>query len=223
MGLRGRPERGGLSAFYPPLKTYVYVDGFNLYYGAVRGTPFKWLDLNRLLRTLLRRDNIVQIRYFTALVGGGNDPESPQRQQLYLRALRTLPNLSIHFGHFMQQVVSMRLETPIGGKRFARVVKFEEKGSDVNLATHMLVDGFDKAYEQAVIVTNDSDLLEPVKIVRQKLQLPVGMITPHKKASKALVPFVTFVKRIRVGPLAACQFDNPLTDAQGCFAKPSTW
>lgn len=223
VGLRGRSERGGLSVFYPPLKTYVYIDGFNLYYGAVRGTSFKWLDLDRLMRALLPRDDIVQIRYFTALVRGGNDPASPQRQQIYLRALRTLPNLSIHFGHFLQQIVSMRLVTPIGNTRFVKVFKFEEKGSDVNLATHMLVDGFTGAYEQAVIVSNDSDLLEPVKIVRQRLGLPVGMITPHKNASKAMVPHVSFVKRIRGGPLAACQFPNPLTDAQGSFTKPSTW
>ncbi|HVH69249.1 MAG TPA: hypothetical protein VM716_15380 [Gemmatimonadales bacterium] len=35
------------------MKTYVYVDGFNLYYGAVKGTPFKWLDIRQLCQLLL--------------------------------------------------------------------------------------------------------------------------------------------------------------------------
>ena len=216
--------KGAASAFSrPPLKTHVYIDGFNLYYGAVRRTPFKWLDLNRLLQMLLPHDDIAQIRYFTAIVGRGNDPDSPKRQNLYFRALRTLPNVSIHLGHFSRHEVRMPLVTPIGSLKSVMVYKFEEKGSDVNLATHMLVDGFAGAYEQAVIVSNDSDLLEPVKIVRQRLGLPVGMITPHKNASKAMVPHVTFVKRIRGGPLAACQFPSPLTDAHGSFAKPPSW
>lgn len=50
----------------PARRTAVYVDGFNLYYGSVKGTPYKWLDLGRLCSLLLPGDQIVYLKYFTA-------------------------------------------------------------------------------------------------------------------------------------------------------------
>jgi len=35
-----------------PPRTIVYIDGFNLYYGAVRGSAFKWLNLQRFFQLL---------------------------------------------------------------------------------------------------------------------------------------------------------------------------
>ena len=67
------------------MKTYVYIDGFNLYYGAVKGTPYKWLDLLQMCRKLLPKNEIVKIKYYTAKVGvRPNDPDQPVRQQIYL-------------------------------------------------------------------------------------------------------------------------------------------
>lgn len=119
------------------LKTNFYVDGFNLYYGAVRGTPYKWLDLHRLFSLILPKAQINRIRYFTALlVPRASDPDQPQRQQMYIRALNTLPNLSVHYGSFMVNATMMPLFSPPStGPRSVRVWKTEEKGSDVNLAT----------------------------------------------------------------------------------------
>ncbi len=56
----------------------------------------------------------------------------------------------------------------------------------MNLATHLLRDGFRKEYQAAVLVTNDSDLLEPVRMVRKELGLVVGILNPHRKASRVL-------------------------------------
>ena len=73
-------------------RTYVYVDGFNLYYRALRKTKFKWLDLEALVSGLLDADNEIQhIRYFEAPVSGKLDPGVPVRQQRYLPALQSLP------------------------------------------------------------------------------------------------------------------------------------
>ncbi len=120
---------------------YVYVDGFNLYYGAVKGTPYKWLDLAALSRFAFPRYFIDRIHYFTARVGrprGGADPSKPQRQQVYLRALGTIPNLDIHYGRFLLTKTRMALvDPPPGGPRTAEVFKTEEKGSDVNLASYL--------------------------------------------------------------------------------------
>lgn len=77
------------------------------------------------------------------------------------------------------------------------VDKTEEKGSDVNLASHLLRDAFRGAFQVAVLITNDSDLAEPVRIVRQELNLPVGILSPHQQHSVELKRLATFVKRIR--------------------------
>ena len=207
------------------MKAYVYVDGLNLYYGAVKGTPYKWLNLAALCRLLLPHDHIVQIKYYTAVVEARpDDPDAPTRQQFYLRALRTIPNLSIHYGHFLTQERTLPLVSPtLNGPRAARVFKTEEKGSDVNLATHLVRDGFRKEFEVAIVVTNDSDLLEPIRVVRHELGLPVGVLNPHPKPSRALLQHVSFVKQIRRGQLARSQFPDTLVDASGKFSKPSGW
>lgn len=111
-----------------------------------------------------------------------------------------------------------------GGQRFVRVIKTEEKGSDVNIAAHLINDGYKSAYEAAVIVTNDSDLLEPIRIVRSELGLAVGVLNPHKNpTSKVLARHASFVRQIRQGVLAASQFPDVLTDAHGEFHKPASW
>ncbi|MCI0402531.1 MAG: NYN domain-containing protein [Acidobacteria bacterium] len=207
------------------MRAYVYVDGLNPYYGALKGTSYKWLNLAELCRLLLPNDHIVQIKYYTAVVEARpDDPDAPTRQQFYLRALRTIPNLSIYFGHFLTQERSLPLVSPKAkGPKSARVYKTEEKGSDVNLATHLVRDGFRKEYDVAVVVTNDSDLLEPIRVVRRELGIPVGVLNPHPKPSRALLPHVTFIKQIRAGQLARSQFPEVLADSKGAFSKPTRW
>lgn len=205
--------------------TNVYIDGFNFYYGAVKGTPHRWLNLERLCQLLLPGQTIGQIKYFTAKVSARpSDPNQPLRQQLYLRALATLPKVSVHFGHFLSHEIMMPLVVPPGQpQKYVRVVKTEEKGSDVNLATHLLHDAHMGRFDIGVVVSNDSDLLEPIKIVRQVLKKKVGILNPHPKASRALLPHIDFIKQIRPGVLNAAQFPATLTDAIGTFTKPPTW
>jgi hypothetical protein len=130
------------------ISSIVYVDGFNLYYGAVKGTPYKWLDISKLCHFLLPKNQVLKIKYFTALVNPRpDDPGQPLRQQIYLRALRCLPNLEIILGHFLTHIVSMPLANcPPKNQKYVQVIKTEEKGSDVNIATHMLNDGYKDAY-----------------------------------------------------------------------------
>jgi hypothetical protein len=207
------------------LTTNVYIDGFNFYYGALRKTPYRWLNVETLCQLLLPKQTIGQIKYFTALVSARpNDPNQPVRQQLYLRALATLPRVSVHYGHFLTHQVTMALVVPPGQpQKYAQVIKTEEKGSDVNLATHLLHDAHMGRFDVAVVVSNDSDLLEPIRIVRQELKKKVGILNPHPKASRALLPHIDFIKQIRPGVLNASQFPATLTDAVGMFTKPATW
>lgn len=208
------------------MKTWVYIDGFNLYYGAVKDTPYKWLDLRRMGALLLPGRQITKIKYFTARVSArDDDPNKPTRQQIYLRALKTLPDLEIILGRFLSHDVMMPLAQPApGGPKFVKVIKTEEKGSDANIAAHLINDGYKKEYEAAVIVTNDSDLLEPIRIVRLELGLPVGILNPHKNpTSRVLAQHASFVRQIRQGVLAASQLPDVLTDAHGTFHKPASW
>jgi uncharacterized LabA/DUF88 family protein len=208
------------------MKTIVYVDGFNLYYGAVKGTPYKWLNIKTLCQLLLPRNQITKIKYFTAPVTARpNDPDQPNRQQLFFRALQTIPELEIIFGHFLSHEIMMPLAHPAPGQpKYVQVIKTEEKGSDVNIAAHLINDGYKSLYQVAVLVSNDSDLVEPIRIVRHELKLPVGILNPFiQKPSFELRKCATFVKPIRAGVLAASQFPPSLKDARGTFYKPSTW
>jgi len=209
-----------------PPKTFIYVDGFNLYYGAVKDTALKWLNIRRLCELLLPGYSITRIKYFTARVSARmDDPQKPTRQQIYLRALRTIPGLEIIYGSFLSHDVMMPLaEPPPGGPKFAKVTRTEEKGSDVNIATHLVHDAYQGSFDVAVMVTNDSDLLEPIKIVRQELHLQVGILNPHRHTpSRVLTKHASFIKQIREGPLRASQFPSTLRDAKGEFHKPRDW
>ncbi len=209
----------------PGLRTIVYIDGFNLYYGAVKGTPYKWLDLRRMCQLLLPPNDIRRIKYFTArVIARPNDPNQPTRQETYLRALRSIPDLEIIFGHFLSNEVAL---PRVDGRGFERVIKTEEKGSDVNIATHILRDAFQKQFDVGVLVTNDSDLAEPIRIVSQELRLKVGVLSPTsargRKPSRQLIKHATFTKQIRDGVLSTSQFPNPLSVAKGVIHKPSSW
>jgi hypothetical protein len=149
------------------MTTYAYIDGFNLYYRALKGTPYKWLDLLKMCARVAAEYPVDKIKYFTARVSGRkSDPDKPNRQQMYLRALRTIPNLEIIYGKFLSRDAFMALSVPVPGlPNIVQVIKTDEKGSDVNLATELLIDGYSEFYDVALVVTNDSDLASPLKHV----------------------------------------------------------
>ena len=131
--------------------TNLYIDGFNLYYRALRDTPFRWLDLRKLAETLFAQDTIHRVCYFTArLDSRPGNPAQPQRQQAYLRALATLSGFDAYYGVFRSGTKRRPLAEPSPGPPAHVLVRdSEEKGSDVNLATRLLVDGFNGEYVRA--------------------------------------------------------------------------
>ena len=182
------------------MKTNFYIDGFNLYYLALRGTPFKWLDLYLLCQRLIPTHQVNRIRYFTTLVQERiRNPQRPVRQRTYIRALETVPGLTIHYGQFRDRRKFRPLVTPIPGySRTVEIWDSEEKGTDVNLASYLLMDGVDGDYEQAVVISNDADLALPIGMVRDKLKFPIGIVNPNldQKAHtpKELTDASTFLK-----------------------------
>lgn len=135
---RGPSSRGRPSAFStPPLRiissmqTYIYIDGFNLYYGCIKGTAYKWLDLKKLFSTVLGNNyNIAKIKYYTARVSSRpGDIDGPTNQNTYLNALKAhTPELDIVLGHFLTNTVRMPLANPSQWNKTAEVIKTEEKG-----------------------------------------------------------------------------------------------
>ena len=207
--------------------TNLYVDGLNLYYRALKDTPFRWLDLRRLAETLFPQDSINRVCYFTARLDArpGNSSQR-QRQQAYLRALETLPGFDAYYGVFRSGIRRRPLAEPIAGLPSHVLVRnSEEKGSDVNLATRLLVDGFTGDYEHAVLVSNDADFAGAMRYVRENLGLRVTLVNPDRKNSspRDLVASATYVKRLWKSQLRQSQLPDTLLDETGRITKPNGW
>lgn len=207
------------------MRTIIYIDGFNFYYRAVKNTPYKWLDFKSLFQKLPSSQNqIIQIKYFTALVSGKYNLQKPIKQQTFLRALKTfLPEFKIYYGHFLTHEVFAPLADPTERRRTVKIIKTEEKGSDVNIAVHLLNDAWLNNYDCAVVVSNDSDLAESMKLVKEHHPNKVlGLIMPGKgHPSKELMKHADFVKRLRTGILESSQLPNPIPGTN--IYKPIDW
>ena len=103
--------------------------------------------------------------------------------------------------------------------RFATAVVPEEKGSDVKLGVHLVRDGFQKKYQRAVVITNDVDLAEPLKIVKEELGLEVILLKPEKKALATLDSNASSIIYLELTDLKNCQFPEKI----GTIEKPSEW
>ena len=176
---------------------------------------------------LFPEDTIQRVSYFTARINARpEDPTQPQRQQAYLRALSTLPGFEVYYGAFRFRTRLRRLAKPIPGMPAHVLVRdSEEKGSDVNLATRLLVDGFNRQYQQAVVVSNDADFSGAMQYVRDHLGLRVTLVNPDQRntSPRNLSGAATYVKRLRKSHLRRSQLPERLTDAVGTITKPPNW
>lgn len=209
------------------MRTNVYVDAFNLYYGCLLNSPYKWINLRKLVEEILPTNAINKVRVFAARVTARNDPDQPARQATYFRALKTIPDLSLHYGQFVEHPIRAKLVIPpTTGSAFVRVWKTEEKGSDVNLATYLLLDAVAGDYEAAVVVSNDSDLCEPILHVRKTFGKKVVVLHPCRPGSNPSFELRKVSSKSVVIPeaaLLAAQFPPVLRDSRGEFSKPPSW
>jgi hypothetical protein len=117
-----------------------------------------------------------------------------------------------------------RVPVPGRGQEYVRVIKTEEKGSDVNLATHLLHDAHMGRFELGVVVSNDSDLLEPNQDhVCDQLHKEGRHSEPAEKAK----PRAAAAYRLNQTNPCRCPsgFAIPatMTDQHGTFTRPATW
>ena len=211
------------------LKTIVYVDGFNFYYGALRNTPYKWLDLCALFKKVLPAGyTLEKVKYFTARLSAlPNDPDAPKRQDVYLRALRAhcKGGIEIYEGNF--QLKTLWLPRADNLAQFVQVIRSEEKGSDVNLAVELVHGAWEDQYEAAAVVSNDADLERAMKIAKQYRKKKILLYTPgapHKRKPLAALTKWSHKQLVFTeADLAASQLPSPVSAWPHDLVKPHGW
>ena len=210
------------------MNTYIYVDGFNLYYGSLKGTPYKWLDLKALFANVLGCGHTIsKIKYYTARISAHpGKPDGPTEQDTYLRAMKAYtPELEISYGHFLTSTVRMAVASPrLLGQKFCDVIKTEEKGSDVNLAVHLLNDSWLNRYDCAVVVSNDSDLAESMRLVKKRGKKIISLVPGDPTNRPPAIQLKRFAHKtvsIPASAIAASQLPNPIPGTT--IHKPVKW
>jgi 6-hydroxy-3-succinoylpyridine 3-monooxygenase len=195
--MQGKPE-------LEPLRTRIYIDGYNFYYGCLRGTPYKWLDLlplfeKHILPSALVKDRDGHIRqstllpspsikFFTAKIieSVARAPDSVSSQARYHTALRKLHDGRIELieGYYAVNKMKVKIvdaEDPDKAPRECQEIqawKVEEKQSDVNLALQAYHDAITGQIDHAVIVTNDTDIAPALEMIRAHTNVLIGVVVP---------------------------------------------
>lgn len=227
------------------MRTIVYIDGFNLYYGFLKNTPYKWLDLYTLFQKYLLDDTTTDlyIKYFTALIrpSHSDDSQSPFRQKKYIEALlqySPAQKFEVIYGHFpsAQKKYMRRAEPdpnyPIDSEDYktVKVLVFEEKQSDVNIAVNIINDAWLDKFDQAVLCSNDADLTGALAMLKaHHSEKRVGVIhpirnkpDPNKKPSQSLIAHSDWHKPwIAPQHLVAAQLPDVIPHTN--IKKPDKW
>lgn len=226
------------------LRAIFYIDGFNFYYLRTKLQPqFKWLNMKALADQLVPTGTVVtHVKYYTAPVSGHIDHDAPRRQQKLLAAFRTVPEIEIYNGRFLYSEKWAGLVQPPRAKpqpyiwtqpppAVVYVKKSEEKGSDVNLGVHLVRDGFLGLFDTAYVITNDTDLVEPIRIVTQEIGRQVCIVAPTRARnsrqpmpSPSLENVASFKHYIDDAELAAAQFPDVIQrTGKPPLHKPASW
>jgi hypothetical protein len=197
--------------------------------------------------------DIVRVVYCTTRVKPlPSNPDGPKRQETFINALLASGSVDwVEYGLFVDKVKTRPLATPNRKGRpilvhpsppvlvknladvkirdalfYVSVADREEKGSDVNVATHLLLDVLKdpRDIEAAIVISNDSDLKVPVAEARKRI--PVGVVNPGRGYTAGLLvhdPAACvpdqWERQLTFADLTAHQLPDPV----GTFAKPQTW
>lgn len=235
------------------METRVYIDGYNLYYGCLKGTAFKWLDISSLFKKYVllesspfyNANSQCQFKYFTADIvhKAAKDSHSVKDQQTYHRALKALyseDEFSIIKGYYSVTDTYAPLvdpDEPMLEPRWCnrvKVWKLEEKQTDVNLAVEAVVDALTSESElEMVFVTNDTDICPALAKIKRLTNHKIGVVIPtrheDRKANKALRENADWVREsIQVEQIARAQLPRVIRSDQKRrlrkpIVKPESW
>ena len=181
---------------------------------------------------LLPDRELNRVRYFSARITPlPHNPDAPDRQDAYLRALETLPGLSIHLGRFTTRptylpVFPLTYPDRNSPAQTVRVLRTEEKRTDVNLAAYLMLDCIDDEFDEAVVISNDSDLVLPIELAARRFGKIAGVISPQRRSqfSRSLLGVASwYLREINRSVLAASQFPDVVQHPRGSITKPSAW
>lgn len=232
----------------PPLRTRVYIDGYNLYYGCLKGTPYKWLDLLTLFEkhilpssTIPGKTNVLLpqgIKFFSAkiLEKAARAHDSVSSQARYHTALRKLyaGRIELIEGYYSLTATKARIVDPASPNKWPRdcqetlVWKLEEKQSDVNLALSAYHDAITGQVDQVVIVTNDTDIAPALSLIRGHTSVVIGLVVPVKQYIRVpnteLSDLAHWVRsHITDAELAASQLQRVIASGKKPTIKPESW
>ncbi len=223
-------------------RTIAYIDGFNLYFGSLKGTSYRWLDLQSLVKQLCREQNpdceLVAIKYYTADIKAklsSHGEASCKAQQDYLLSLKAHsgphdPKLEIIKGHYsiwVKEYYTFQEPVDFDNKRSVWIA--EEKQTDVAIAVDMLCDVLDDACDQLVIFSNDSDLAPALREVKSRWpSKTIGVVAPIRKEgrrpSAALKKTADWTRYgIRESELASSQLPDKVRTRKRFILKPDHW
>jgi len=199
-------------------RSIVYVDGFNLYKGAIEGGPNRWLDLQKYFLRLRQHDDVVAIKYFTALVYG----DKRKRQLVYNKALETRPLVEIVLG------IHKRKHLTCQAKCRQQFRTFEEKRTDVNIAVHLLRDAYEDRCDTFVVVSGDSDLVPPIEAIRarfpkKRVFVYVPARNPTRAHAQELRGAAHKEKTLPIAPMKHSLFDPVIRDGGAELHAPEGW
>lgn len=224
------------------MRTIAYVDGYNLFFGCLKYTPYKWLDLVALLERILHVQDpsatLLRVGYFTAPIKARlatHGEEAVRAQDAYHRALKARGRVEIISGWYSLEGVwaPRRVEPPNKADR-VEIWKLEEKETDVHLALRMYRDAIRSECDQVVLVSSDSDLVPALKMlaldtpeVRRGLILPRAEAMPgaeRRPANQALSQWAHWTRReIKTAELAASQLPVRVPTQKRPIDKPAYW
>jgi uncharacterized LabA/DUF88 family protein len=211
-----------------PRRTTVFVGGLNFHYGVANGFGERWVDPVALCRRVLdqRWHEITQVRFYTSLfvegVPGSGDPAA---QNAYHHVLSMDGRLVLRLGQFRFRRETVRLASvQDGGPSHAQAIGMREKRSDVNLAAELVHLAHLRAFEAAVVVSNDSDLTTALEIVRHELGVPVGLVNPQpSRQCNELLEAATFSRTIRRADVVASILPSMVLTPRGPVERPTGW
>ncbi|MBC8487146.1 MAG: NYN domain-containing protein [Bacteroidetes bacterium] len=199
-------------------RVIVYVDGFNLYFGLLEAglEKLKWLNIKLLTENMLKANQkLVEIKYFTSRVS--NNPDKQKRQTTYIEALESF-NVKVYYGHYQRD----KIECYRCGNIWAY---YNEKMTDVNIATQMIIDAYHDKYDMAMLISGDSDLVPPIKAIIENFKNKrVFVAFPPKRHNNSVALVAKGSMVIGRKKLADSQFDDEVTKKDGfILKKPGNW
>lgn len=205
----------------PSERLIVYVDGFNLYHGLKErtGRRLLWLDLVKLARLLRPRSTLIQVHYFTAPVL--DDPPAASRQERYQLALlaRNPGLVKITQGRYQKKTRTCR-------SCGVSWIQYEEKETDVSIATTVVADAASRVVDAALIVSADSDLSPAVRTARMlNRTMFVAAAFPPKRYSAELSNLMPASFSIGMSKLTGAQLPRTVVDQVSgrSYRRPSKW